>query len=74
MWGDPSGFRMEELDSKLFQVFFDEESSMQRVLDRGPWLFRNSWVILDRWKRNMRNEEYKFNQASVWIQNNRIRK
>lgn len=56
IWNQPSGFRIEELEPKTFQFFFDNEQVMLNILNRGPWLFRSSWLILCRWSRNWKEE------------------
>lgn len=36
IWENPSGFRVEEIRPRIFQVFFEKEDDLQRVLSGGP--------------------------------------
>ncbi|KAJ1395943.1 Zinc finger, CCHC-type [Sesbania bispinosa] len=68
IWCNPKGFRLEERDPKTFQFFFDEEADVDRILRGNPWLFRNSWLNLRKWKRDLRLEEIDFGVVETRVQ------
>ncbi|KAJ1414343.1 Zinc knuckle CX2CX4HX4C [Sesbania bispinosa] len=68
IWCSPSGFKVEELGTKLFQFFFDKESDMDRILRGNPWIFRNSWLCLQRWERNSDPESLCFSKVPLKVQ------
>ena len=41
---------------------------MNRILKGSPWLFRNSWLLLRRWERNMNLLETYFSIVEIWVQ------
>ena len=45
IWASPKGFKIEELSTKLFHMFFDEEKALEKVLKGKSWLYTNSWVF-----------------------------
>ena len=68
VWRKPIGFRVVELEPKLYHFFFQRESDLVRVLHGNPWLFRNSWLIVRRWERNMIPVDVNFNNVDVKVQ------
>ncbi|KAF7832946.1 putative ribonuclease H-like domain, reverse transcriptase zinc-binding domain-containing protein [Senna tora] len=46
IWGNPPGFKVIKIEKHTFQLFFDREEDMERVLKGGAWLYRNSWLLL----------------------------
>lgn len=67
IWERPEGFKVEEIKPRIFQFFFDRELDVERVLEGGPWLFRNAWLILKRWDRSLSLNEDSFNMVKMWI-------
>ncbi|KAJ1402466.1 hypothetical protein SESBI_28002 [Sesbania bispinosa] len=68
IWCNPKGFRVEEIISKTFQFFFDEDTDVNRILAGSPWLFRNSWLLLKRWERDQSVDSIDFNHTQVNFQ------
>ncbi|KAJ1381862.1 Zinc knuckle CX2CX4HX4C [Sesbania bispinosa] len=52
IWCNPKGFKVEEVEPKTFQSFFEAESDMERILRGSLWIFHNSWLCLQCWERN----------------------
>ncbi|KAJ1438438.1 hypothetical protein SESBI_03049 [Sesbania bispinosa] len=68
IWCHPKGFRVEELSTKVFQFFFEDDRDVNRILTGSPWLFRNSWLNLKRWERGSKVEDLNFSNVPVHIQ------
>lgn len=59
---------MEEIELKTYHLVFDKEVDMNRFLENGLWLFRNSWLILNKWDMNRWECKMDFTLASIWVQ------
>jgi hypothetical protein len=46
----------------------DRKYDQERILLGNPWVFRNSWLILKPWDRQMDPKCIDFNHAPVWVQ------
>lgn len=68
IWDNPKGFKVEELRPRPFQFFFRKEEDLQRVLDCGPWIFRNSLLILEKRRRDIVVNEESFDKIKAWVQ------
>ncbi|KAF7831567.1 cysteine desulfurase mitochondrial-like [Senna tora] len=68
IWGNPAGFKVVEIGKYTFQLFFDRVEDLERVLKGGPWLYRNSWMLLQRWRRDWQTNPMVFDQAPMWVQ------
>ncbi|KAJ1399445.1 Zinc finger, CCHC-type [Sesbania bispinosa] len=68
IWCNPKGLKVEELEPKLFQFFLEEESDLDRILRGSPWIFRNSWLVLNRWDRNIEPALMNFSTVPLKIQ------
>ncbi|KAF7811814.1 biotin carboxylase 2, chloroplastic [Senna tora] len=68
IWGRPRGFRIEEIGPYMYQFIFDSKGDANRILRKGPWLFRNSWIILQRWQEDLNSLEKGPNKVPIWIQ------
>ncbi|KAJ1421780.1 Zinc knuckle CX2CX4HX4C [Sesbania bispinosa] len=68
IWCNPKGLKIEEIQDKTFQIFFEEERDADRVLKGSPWLFRNSWLILKKWERGREIEDMIFTHVPIKIQ------
>ncbi|KAF7821944.1 cysteine desulfurase mitochondrial-like [Senna tora] len=66
IWGNPSGFKVVEIEKYTFQFYFDRD--LESVLKGGPWLYRNCWLMLHRWRRDWQSNRLDFDQDAVWIQ------
>ncbi|MED6139000.1 hypothetical protein PIB30_079793 [Stylosanthes scabra] len=68
IWRKPEGFQLKEVQDKLYQFFFEKESDMKRVLKGSPWIFRNSWLIMEKWERNTNPKKMDFSKDEVSVQ------
>ncbi|KAF7838942.1 cysteine desulfurase mitochondrial-like [Senna tora] len=68
IWNQPEGLRVEEVDTNLFLFHFRKEKDMTRVLENGPWTFRNRWLTLARWRRGMVGTEEVFTRVKLGVQ------
>ncbi|KAF7839442.1 uncharacterized protein G2W53_007924 [Senna tora] len=57
IWNLLVGVQVEAVDRNLFLFHFTNEKDMVRVMEEGPWIFRNKWLTLTRWKRGMDGSE-----------------
>ncbi|MED6136115.1 hypothetical protein PIB30_053040 [Stylosanthes scabra] len=63
---------MKVIQGKMYRFFFKKEVDMKRVLRSSPWMFRNSWLILEKWERKMKIEEMNFNKGQFLKARTRI--
>ena len=68
MWGVKEGLKIVEIQEKLFQLFFEEERAMVGVQKGSPWLYRNAWVLMKRWEREVEPHQMNFDEVDIWIQ------
>lgn len=68
IWCNPKGFRVEHIGDKLFHFFMDEQEDMKRIIRGNPWFFRNSWLIVHPWRRDIDAQSLEFRHAPIWIQ------
>ncbi|MCH81857.1 zinc CCHC-type-like protein [Trifolium medium] len=68
IWGAPPGLKIQEIEGKILQFFMDETMDQERILLGNPWIFRNSWLIIQPWDRNTDPTLLDFEHAPVWIQ------
>ncbi|KAJ1399474.1 Zinc knuckle CX2CX4HX4C [Sesbania bispinosa] len=68
IWCNPKGLKIEEVRDKTFQIFFEEECDADRVLKGSPWVFRNSWLILQKWERGKEIADLSFTHVPIKIQ------
>ncbi|MCH80141.1 hypothetical protein A2U01_0000903 [Trifolium medium] len=68
IWGSPPGLKIQEIEGKILQFFMDEAMDQERILLGNPWIFRNSWLIIQPWDRNTDITSLDFDHAPIWIQ------
>ncbi|KAJ1389174.1 Zinc knuckle CX2CX4HX4C [Sesbania bispinosa] len=68
IWNSPKGFKVVDLGDKCFQFFFDSGKDADRVIRGNPWIFRNSWLLLRKWDREVKPEDMSFTKAQIWLQ------
>ena len=67
-WGLEETVQIVEVGTNLFQLKFQSEFEMNRVLKGGPWTFDNQVLLLIQWKIGMMADNVKFDSVSLWIQ------
>lgn len=68
IWCNPKGFRIEEVVDKTFHFFCSDDRDITRILKGSPWIFRNSWLIIQPWKRDIELSEMEFRYVPLWVQ------
>ncbi|KAJ1380911.1 Zinc knuckle CX2CX4HX4C [Sesbania bispinosa] len=68
IWSSPKGFKVESLGKQIFQFFFQDGRDVDRVIKGSSWLFRNSWLIPQKWTRGLDPLETSFKTVPAWIQ------
>lgn len=68
VWCNPKGFRIEEIEGKLFHFFMDEWQDVNRILMGSPWIFRNSWLVIKEWQRDSDLTNLEFHKVPIWVQ------
>jgi hypothetical protein len=68
IWGSPSGLRIQEIEEGILQFFMDRKYDQERILLGSPWVFRNSWLIVKAWDRQLDPKCIDFSHAPVWVQ------
>jgi hypothetical protein len=68
IWGSPAGLKIQEIEEGILQFFMDRNYDQERILLGNPWVFRNSWLIVKPWDRQMDPKCIDFNHAPVWVQ------
>ena len=59
---------MIKVGTNLFQLKFQTEFEMDRVLKGGPWSFDNQVLLLTRWKAGMTTDNVRFDSVALWVQ------
>ncbi|GJR88153.1 ribonuclease H-like domain-containing protein [Tanacetum coccineum] len=54
-------------DDGVFLFKFESKEGLEKVLERGPWIIRNTPLILNRWTPNMSLKRDEVNKIPVWI-------
>ena len=59
---------MIKVGTNLFQLKFQTEFEMDRVLKGGPWSFDNQVLLLICWKARIMADNVRFDSVSLWVQ------
>jgi hypothetical protein len=68
IWCNPLGFRITEIEGKLFQISMDREQDLNRIIKGSPWIIRNCWLVLHAWDRKINPNELEFTKVPLWVQ------
>jgi hypothetical protein len=68
IWGFPAGLKIQEIEEGILQFFMDRKYDQERIILGNPWVFRNSWLIVKTWDRQMDPKSIDFSHAPVWVQ------
>lgn len=60
LWSQKGDLRVEELGSNFFQFFFTDQEEKERVLHRRPWFFENQILVLQPWRKGLRESDLSF--------------
>ncbi|GAA0141564.1 hypothetical protein LIER_02683 [Lithospermum erythrorhizon] len=56
LWGGQEGIQILDIGMTLFQVIFNDDVQMNRVLQGEPWLFEGFSLLIQRWKVEMKED------------------
>ncbi|XP_057433287.1 uncharacterized protein LOC130726080 [Lotus japonicus] len=68
IWCNPKDFRVEEISNKVFLFHLGEEKDVKRILQGSPWVFRNSWLLVQPWNRHVEPVDMVFSSVAIWVQ------
>ncbi|MCH84743.1 DUF4283 domain protein [Trifolium medium] len=68
IWGAPPGLKIQELEGKIIQFYMNNEADQDRILLGNPWIFRNSWLVVKPWDREVDYHTIDFDHVPVWVQ------
>ncbi|KEH21490.1 DUF4283 domain protein [Medicago truncatula] len=68
IWCNPNGFKITELENNLYQLSFERESDIKRILKGEPWIIINVWLKLHLWNRSTNIQKLDFIHVPLWIQ------
>ncbi|MCI15385.1 DUF4283 domain protein, partial [Trifolium medium] len=68
IWGSPPGLKIQVLEGKLLQFFMTDIADQDRIIQRNPWIFRNSWLVVKPWDREVDYHTLDFDHVPIWIQ------
>ena len=54
-----------EVGSNLFRFKFNTEFDLERILNGGPWTFDNQMLLLMKWRKGMKADNVRLNQAPL---------
>lgn len=58
---------MEEVADKTYHIFYDNERDVERILNGSPRMFKNSWLIIQPWQREVDLEDIDYHHVLVWV-------
>jgi hypothetical protein len=68
IWGSPPGIKVQALEGKLLQFFMNDIADHDRIIAGNPWLFRNAWLVVKPWDREVDYHNMDFDHVPLWIQ------
>jgi hypothetical protein len=68
IWGAPAGLKVQEIGGKILQFFISDPADKERILLGNPWIFRNSWLVVKPWEREIDPHTIDFENVPIWIQ------
>ncbi|KAJ1383190.1 Endonuclease/exonuclease/phosphatase superfamily [Sesbania bispinosa] len=68
IWNHPAGFKIVDLGEEIFSFFFHKTKDMEKALKGQSWIFRNSWLLLQRWQCAQNPRDMVFNSTNIWLQ------
>ncbi|PNX59742.1 hypothetical protein L195_g051573, partial [Trifolium pratense] len=68
IWGSPPGLKIQVLEGKLLQFFMNDLADQDRIIHGNPWIFRNSWLVVKPWDREVDYHTLDFDHVPIWIQ------
>ncbi|GJT69310.1 putative reverse transcriptase domain, ribonuclease H-like domain, aspartic peptidase domain protein [Tanacetum coccineum] len=66
-WAKSGLSKLMKTDNRMFLFKFNTKSGMDQVSERGPWLIRNTPLILTKWKPNVSLKPGEVTKVPVWV-------
>nr|GEY96776.1 hypothetical protein [Tanacetum cinerariifolium]GEY99442.1 hypothetical protein [Tanacetum cinerariifolium] len=66
-WGKFGLQNLTKNDDGVFLFKFASKEVLDQVLQRGPWMIRNSPILLSKWSPTLSLKKSKVNKVSVWV-------
>ncbi|KAF7833197.1 ribonuclease H [Senna tora] len=67
LWKIKEGFEMIDVGRGYFQVTFNLEEDMQMVMEGGPWVILDHYLILTKWALDFHPETNEIEKILVWV-------
>ncbi|GJV52167.1 reverse transcriptase domain-containing protein [Tanacetum coccineum] len=67
VWAKFGLSKLMKTDNGVFLFKFDTKSGMDQVIERGPWLIRNTPLILNKWAPNISLKPDEVTTVPVWV-------
>ncbi|GJU72077.1 hypothetical protein Tco_1263482 [Tanacetum coccineum] len=71
-WGKFGFQKVMKVDDGFFFFKFASINDVEQVLEQGPWLIRNTPLILQKWKPNISLTKDKVTKVPVWVKMHRV--
>lgn len=68
IWRTRNGFQIRNLGDHKLLFVFDNKLDANRVLQNEPWSFDKHLIVFKRYNKDMVLEDYKLNEALLWVQ------
>ncbi|KAL9668433.1 hypothetical protein QQ045_002814 [Rhodiola kirilowii] len=63
-----NGVTFEEIQGNMAVVKFDCSAKLEKVLDKGPWLYRNQAIVIKRWEMGHNPQDLDYSKIQFWVQ------
>ena len=67
LWNLGSGFEMLHIGNGYFTVKFDSKEDRTKVIQEGPWIIFDHYLMVKTWTRNSVFPKAKIQKTMVWI-------
>lgn len=67
IWCNPKNLLVQEIESDIFQFTMEKVEDHKRIFKGDPWLFRNSWIIMQEWDGRSAINKMGFSKAPIWV-------
>ncbi|KAJ1377585.1 Endonuclease/exonuclease/phosphatase superfamily [Sesbania bispinosa] len=67
LWQPRARMEIIDLDNEYFIIRFEDLHDLQHVLDDGPWMLTDHYVVIQRWRPGFLPFQDNLQRVSVWI-------
>nr|GEY07796.1 RNA-directed DNA polymerase, eukaryota [Tanacetum cinerariifolium] len=72
MWGKFEFQKLRTNDEGIFLSKFATKTGMEQVLERGPWMIRNTLLILNKWTPTLPLKKDEVTKVYVWVKMHKV--